>query len=160
MIYSARYAHLKEKPNLSIGDVVAPGQASIATMGNSGQSSAAHVHFDIIPRVVPKRVYRLYDVGSFIRNITDVMQQHRFFLDDNFFGVPPHITTYFGDPGYLIRDEWKFHPGYDLVPEDRHETEEHYKINWNRSVYGKVSDVGFDERGYGHYLVVQYEVRD
>ncbi len=159
MIYTARYAHLKTKPDYKAGEILQPGKRNFAVMGNSGQSLATHVHFDIIPRVAPNRVYRLYEISGFIDNLEALLQQYRFFIDDLFFGgVDPVITTYFGDPTYIIKGKWKCHPAYDLVPENRHNTEDNYGICWNRSVPGLVTNVGYDEIGYGHYITIQFQV--
>ncbi len=63
MIHTARYAHLKNSPDLSVGSTVRPGQI-IATMGNSGQSTAPHVHFDLIQTAALDKIYRLYQILS------------------------------------------------------------------------------------------------
>ncbi len=159
MIYTARYAHLKELPKWKVGDTIKPMQKGIATMGNTGQSTAAHVHFDIIRGIAPKHVYRLYEVADKIDNTEQLLRQYIYFLDNSFFGIEPEIMTYFGDPDYFNSEgNWKFHPAYDLVPTDRKKTNKHFPINWNRTRSGTVSGVGFDETGYGYYLTVQYEV--
>ncbi len=159
MIYTARYAHLKEKPRHKAGSIIKPGK-KIGRMGSSGQSTATHVHFDLIQRVAPNRVYRLRELHHFISDLPSLMQQHAYFLDDGFFNTKIFIPTYFGDPDYYnSKDEYKFHPGYDLVPDDRHDTDEHYDIYWNRTFDGLVTNVGYDEIGYGHYITIQYEVR-
>ncbi len=159
MIYTARYAHLKQLPSWTVGDTIQPLQHGIATMGNTGQSTAAHVHFDIIRGIVPHHVYRLHEVADRIVNIQQLLRQHAYFMDTDFFGIKPSIMTYFGDPDYFDSEgNWKFHPGYDLVPVDRKQTDKHFSINWNRTVGGVVSSVGFDEIGYGNYWTVQYEL--
>ncbi len=158
MIYTARYAHLEAKPIYKVGDIIKPKQ-KIGVMGTSGQSFAKHVHFDLIQRVAPNRVYRLRELHHFISDLPSLMHQHAYFLDNGFFKTKIFIPTYFGDPKYFLRGKFKFHPGYDLVPKDRHETTKHYALYWNRTFDGLVTGVGYDEIGYGHYITVQYEVR-
>ncbi len=159
MIYTARYAHLKEKPNYKPDQIIEP-FCKIGRMGNSGQSSATHLHFDLIQRVSPNRVYRLRELHHFINDLPALMQQHAYFLDDGMFKTELFIPTYFGDPDYYnADDDYKFHPGYDLVPDDRHDTTEHFDIFWNRTFPGLVTNVGYDDIGYGNYITIQYEVK-
>lgn len=160
MMIQPRYAHLECRPDLKIGDVIAPWQKNIARMGSSGQSTADHLHFDIIQKRVRGRVYRLEEIPRLINDLPGLMQQYRYFLeDDKMFGIAPEITTYFGDPRYMPNGkDWKFHPAFDLVPEDRKRTNAHYDIHWNRSKPAVVADIGYDEAGYGHYLVLACDV--
>ncbi len=158
MIYTARYAHLEAKPKHRPGQAVQPEQ-KIGRMGTSGQSTAKHLHFDLIQGVKPDRVYRLRELHNFIHDLPALMKQHAYFLDVGMFRTFLFIPTYFGDPNYYnADDEYKFHPGYDLVPHDRHDTTEHFDIYWNRTFPGLVTDVGYDEIGYGHYITIQFEV--
>lgn len=162
MIYIARYAHLHYAPKQAVDDVIDPWQKVIARMGNSGQSTAAHVHFDLIQLYdympIPKHVYRLNEIPGYIIDLELLMQQYHYFIDSGFFGVAPHITTYFGDHDYKIKGKWKFHPGIDLVPIDRKETDKHFDIHWNRSIPGEVVSTGYDATGYGCFLMVKYQV--
>lgn len=157
MIYTARYAHLEAKPKHKKGSIIKPEQ-KIGRMGTSGQSTAIHLHFDLIQSKNPGRVYRLKELHNFISDLPALMQQHAYFLDIGIFRTFLFIPTYFGDPDYYnAYDEYKFHPGYDLVPHDRHDTTEHFDISWNRTFPGLVTDIGYDKLGYGHYITIQYE---
>jgi murein DD-endopeptidase MepM/ murein hydrolase activator NlpD len=46
-IYKTRYAHLKSEPNLQKGDIIKEGD-EIGIMGNTGGSTATHLHFEIL----------------------------------------------------------------------------------------------------------------
>ena len=78
-----------------------------------------------------------------------------YFIDDELFGIKPIITTYFYDPAYKIKYK-KDHPGYDIIPIDRHDTDEHFNIYWNRSKTGVILAKGFDA-GYGNYILIGFE---
>lgn len=158
MIYTARYAHLEFKPRHQVGGVLRENEM-IGRMGTSGQSTAKHLHFDLIQSKNPGRVYRLHELHNFISDLPALMQQHAYFLDAGIFNHKLFIPTYFGDPDYYnADDEYKFHPGYDLVPDDRQDTDKHFNIFWNRTIPGVVTAVGYDEIGYGHYITIQFQV--
>lgn len=146
MTYLARYAHLKTKPPHQKGERIVRGTI-IGEMGNTGQSTGAHLHFDLVQKIV-NGVYRLSEIPDLIIDLPALMQQYKHFLDKEMWGNHQfRITTYFGDPNYT--DTWKFHPAYDLVGSAP-------RIQWNRSKTGTVHAVGYD-RGYGNYIVIKYE---
>lgn len=156
MRFVVRYAHLAELPNHQVGDVIAAWEKSIARMGNTGLSTAAHLHLDIVEeKHLKHKVHRLKEIMGMFGNLEDVMLQYHYFIDAGLFGIEPVITTSFGDPGYVFKKKWKFHPAFDLVPSDRHGTEKHFDIHWNRSIPGRVVGVGYHS-SYGNYLMIAY----
>ena len=157
-VYLARFAHLKTKPNYKPGDILTRGDI-IGTMGNTGKSTGAHLHFDLIQfksvheakKEVSGRVYRLTDLPKYIINLSALMEQYHHFIDAELFGCPVKITTGFGDPLYCLPG-WVLHLGFDLVPKYAG----HRNIKNNRSSVMTTWDVGFD-RGYGNYIVQRVE---
>jgi murein DD-endopeptidase MepM/ murein hydrolase activator NlpD len=155
MKYTVRFAHLAEKPNWHIGDIIKTDNV-IGIMGTSGQSTAKHLHIDCVEGE-QKEPYKLVDLSN--GNKTSSKEQLDYFIDDELFGINPVITTQYDDPEYR-KTYGKWHKGYDVVPSDRHETEKHFAIHWNRSMSGKVSLVGFDQNGYGNFIYITFEVKD
>lgn len=152
--FYVRYAHLERASNLNIGDIAKQGTI-IGVMGNTGASLGAHLHFDIVNKRL-KRLHRLSDIHSLITDYKALALQYAYFIDETLFGVKPYITSYFSDPLYYINNVWKDHPAYDIVPENANETKDNWAIRWNRSLSGKVVDKGYDENGYGHYVIIHY----
>lgn len=153
--YTVRFAHLEEIPIPLAGDIIFRGD-KVGRMGNTGNSTANHLHIDVVEGLV-NRIIWLKDIGyeegkAYSPNI----EQLNHFIDDELFGIKPVITTYFYDPQYKI--DWnRDHPGYDLIPIDRHDTDEHFSIYWNRSKTGIILAKGFD-KGYGNYILIGFEV--
>ena len=152
--FTVRFAHLKELPSPMVGDVIFRGY-KIGDMGSTGQSKHNHLHIDVIEGLI-KRVVRLNEIGYekgklFLPNI----EQLNYFIDNELFGIRPVITTHFYDPEYKKMYK-KDHPAYDVVPEDRHNTIEHFGIYWNRSKTGVILHKGFDD-GYGNFILIGYE---
>ena len=151
--YTVRFAHLEEIPIPNVGDIIFRGD-KVGRMGNTGKSTADHVHMDVVEGLV-NRIIRLKEIGyeeekAYLPNI----EQLNYFIDDELFGIDPVITTYFYDPQYKI--DWnKDHPGYDLVPFD-YDTQDHYNIYWNRTKTGVILAKGFDN-GYGNYILIGFE---
>jgi len=77
-------------------------------------------------------------------------------VDEELFRVKPIVTTYYADPEYYAARA-KIHCGFDLVPEDRHATVEHFKIHWNRSMPGRVVKVMANDPGYGNCVMITFE---
>jgi hypothetical protein len=120
-------------------------------MGNTGLSSGAHLHTCITDRY-PDRIYRLGEVLGLIDNLATIMQEYVYFLDDELFGGPLTISTYWGDPTYKDGyGQWMFHPAYDVHPAFKSD----WSIFWPRSVFGRVHDKGYDH-AHGNYLVIAY----
>lgn len=150
--YTAKYAHLEAMPALKTGQIIKR-REKIGRMGNTGKSSANHLHFDLIPWFKAK-IWRL----SEIEFDKEHAKQSSYFIDHELFGVEPHVTTYYCDPRYDDgKGNWICHPGYDLVPADRHVTNKHFDIYWNRSMDGQVLSVGKDP-GYGYFALIGFEV--
>ena len=155
MKYTVRFAHLKELPDFKEGSIIHRNM-KIGRMGSSGQSVRDHLHIDVIEGTV-KEIIRLQQIGYepeklFIPNI----RQLNYFIGKMLFKIEPVITTYFYDQEYNILFK-KYHPAYDVVPKDRHRSKKHYDIFWNRSKVGTVLKVGYDEKGYGNYILIGYE---
>ena len=155
MIYQARFAHLEHTNSLEVGETVERGHV-IGRMGNSGKSAAPHVHFDLIQEVVNDKVYRLKDIEGYTKNHAALLGQYHYFLDHELFDYPLKVTSCFGDPSYLNGGFWEYHPAYDIVPLDRHETTKHFDLHWNRTSHGKVVAVG-EDYGYGNYICIAYQ---
>ena len=149
MKYTARFCHLKEYPELKVGQKIKKGQL-LGIMGNTGASQAAHLHFGCIfgERSEPWRLVELEEL-----EVIPAFRQMNYFLDDDLFNSPLLITTYVADPDY---PNGKIHLEYDVVPADRLLTDSHYKIFWNRSKVGTVLSVGYDS-GYGYYIHIVFE---
>ena len=151
--FTLRVAHLKEPSPLDIGAEVTRGDL-FGIMGNTGSSTAAHSHLDLV-KGYRRTLYRLHEI-DFDR---ETIEQLGYFIDDELFKYLIVITAYFGDPTYLDRNgNWKMHPGYDVVPENRHyEPGRNFNMYWNRSKDGIVLHKGYDAKGYGYYILIGYE---
>ena len=151
--FTVRYAHLAEEPIAEVGNLIYRGD-KVGLMGSTGQSNANHLHIDVIEGLV-KHLIRLKDIGYEEEPYAPNIKQLNYFVDKELFGVKPIVTTSFFDPFYE-KVYGHHHPGYDLVPEDRHKTKEHFSIYWNRSKSGVILAKGFDS-GYGNYILIGWE---
>jgi hypothetical protein len=154
MTLTARFAHLESMPRFRIGELVNRGDV-IGRMGNSGQSSGAHLHLDVVEGEQDS-IYSLVGIEAGVPKCAP-LRQLLYFIDSELFGVEPVITTHFCDPEYFQAFK-KVHMGFDLVPEDRHQTKDHFNIHWNRSAKGRVTRIGYDEHGYGYHILIAFEV--
>ena len=153
MIYTARFAHLEKLPPYKVGRVILRGD-KVGRMGNTGQSSAAHLHFDCVEGLQTGRYsLAMMEAG----NPKPSARQANWFIDSELFGVEPFITTYYSDPAYQ-RLYGKDHPGYDIVPINRHDTVRNFDIHWNRSVPGRVVAIYDDLGGYGICVYIAFEI--
>ena len=162
MLYQARYTHLEYLPDFQKNEIVKRFD-KIGRMGSTGKSTANHVHFDLIQskhldklELLNRSVYRLADIQGMILSLPLLMNQYYLFLDHEIFNYPLHITSYFGDPGYINRGAFEFHPAYDFVPEDRHNSNKHFDVYWNRSKDGIVTNIGNDA-AYGNFICICFE---
>lgn len=153
MKYTVRYAHLEKAPEWEVGDVLKRGDV-VGVMGSSGQSTATHLHIDCVKGSHDKP-YTLKDIANGMPEAST--HELFYFIDSELFGVLPVVTTQFDDTDYLLK-YGKLHKGYDVVPNDRKITREHYAIHWNRSKIGTVSLVVDDPKGYGHCIYIVFEV--
>ena len=154
MKYTIRYAHLESIPDLDIGHVVKRGDV-IGKMGNTGKSSATHLHIDLIKGAYVKEPWRLSDTSHGIFDTDPV--QLTYFIDKELFYYPLLVTSYYCDPNYKDSSgNLVIHLAYDVVPKDRHTTKAHYPIHWNRTSQGAVISKGHDI-GYGNYLHIGFE---
>ena len=151
MIYTVRYAHLESKSIHGIGDKIKRGTC-IGMMGNSGQSTAPHLHIDCVEGSQTS-LWRLKDYET--NEMVSAHRQIQWFIDAELFGIEPLITTSYNDLEYFRRFD-KVHLGYDLVPTDRHQTKAHWYIYWNRSMDGKVLYNDFDN-GYGNTVLIGFK---
>lgn len=169
MKMTIRFCHLAYLPTWEPGDIIKRGD-KIGKMGSTGASTNNHVHSDMVPGI-HQEVYHLDEIIHMFRTPLEIfyaLKQLRYFLDDEIFGVQIAITSSWGDPQYgrYKKDEngdyvlnengnkiliWKFHPGFDYVPYDRHMTEAHFDMFWPRSKNGVCLSVGNDA-GYGYYV--------
>ena len=152
--FTVRFAHLENRPHLSVGQIIFEGD-KIGRMGNSGSSTADHLHIDVIEMFV-KKIIRLKEIGyesghAYNPNV----EQLNYFIDAGLFKTQIHITSYFYDPDYKL-STGKHHPAYDVVPKNRKETDNNFDIFWNRSKTGVVLKTGFDN-GYGNYVLIGFE---
>lgn len=150
MNYTARFAHLAAAPMLRSGQIISRGQ-KIGRMGNTGKSTGAHLHLDVVEGVQAGH-YRLADMVA-SRPIPSA-HQASLFIDDDLFKTPCTVTTYYYDPRYRnLFGVW--HPAYDVVPINSAFDE----IYWNRSMDGRVTRVFFDPAGYGHCIQISFETK-
>lgn len=163
MRYTAKYAHLESLPDLKVGQIIKRGD-KIGRMGNTGSSTANHLHRDLIYGFRSK-IWRLseIEIGE------DHARQSATFLNKYLFGIKPHITSYYCDPNYKnSKGIWIYHPGYDVVPIDRHKKDgekkllkEHFDIFWSEDQPGQVlfSGQDFDDitKGYGYTALVGFD---
>jgi hypothetical protein len=154
MILTARYAHLDGLPRWKVGETIHE-NTIIGRMGNSGQSTAAHLHFDVT-RGENAGMYSLHDIES-DKPAAAPIKQILYFLDDDLFIVPLVVTTAYAELDYYLQTR-KVHHGFDLVPIDRRVTKDHYDIHWNRSMKGRVIRVANDPYGYGYHINIMFEV--
>lgn len=153
MKYTVRFAHLAEAPAVHLGQTVKRGQM-LGKMGSTGQSTAAHVHLDVVEGEQSGR-YTLEEIESG-SPWPAPPRQALYFCDEELFGVKPVFTTGYADPEYFAERK-KVHLGFDVVPYDRHLSETHWFLHWPRSMEGRVVAVAWDPKGYGHCLSIVYE---
>ena len=146
MIYTVRYAHLKNKPDISIGTIIRKGDA-IGIMGSTGQSTGAHLHIDCANDNI-NWCWRQSD--AFV-NVIPNTKELNYFIDEDLFNRDYKITTWICDYRYQNKYK-KVHWGYDLHPESTTLP----VVYWNRSYTGEVIKVDFDN-GYGNYIMIKYE---
>ena len=144
LFYTVRYAHLEGPSFFVRGDEVRRGNV-IGTMGNSGQSTAPHLHIDCVAGK-QKSMYRLKDI--YANSPVADFHQLALFIDEELGAGSFRITTYPYDYRYKSKGKWKPHPGYDLVVNKY--------LYWNRSMDGFVILKGHD-KGYGHYVCIAFK---
>lgn len=153
MKYTVRFAHLADIPPVRLGEIVKRGQL-LGEMGSTGQSTAAHVHLDVVEGEHPGR-YTLADIEAG-KPPAAPPRQALYFCDAELFGVKPVFTTGYADPEYFFERK-KVHLGFDVVPYDRNLSKAHWGLHWPRSMDGRVVAVAWDPKGYGHCLQIVYE---
>ncbi len=158
MKYTVRFCHMKYPAKWQVGETITEGD-QIGTMGNTG-TKLIHLHMDMVEGYHPE-VYRLKDIMNMISDLAIICGLFFLFLTAKLFKYPLFISSHFGTPDYgKYKDgkvvQWIFHPAYDVVPEDRRETEEHYRIFWPVDFQGVVISKGFD-LAYGNYINILFE---
>lgn len=151
MKYTVRFAHLDHEL-VEVGDPVVE-EKQIGVMGHSGTGTGAHLHIDVTEGANAFR-YSLNEIMA--GKPKSSKTQLDYFIDSALFKVKPFITTPYLDPEYKAQFG-KDHPAYDVVPIDRHETQEHFGIFWNRSKPGAVVRVDHNDPGYGNCVYVVFE---
>ena len=146
MKYTVRFAHLdaayvKEGQAIKEGDIV-------GRMGNTGQSTGAHLHIDCVEGRQTK-IYTMKEIES--GKYKSSIKQLNHFIDDKLFDAPFCITTYYCEPEYA-RLFGKLHHGYDIVPKSGDKL-----IRWNRSKVGAVSAIFENHSAYGNCVYVTFE---
>jgi len=124
---------------------------TIGMMGNTGQSTANHLHIDCVEGYVSE-IYHQYQIYN--KQLTPSPEQLLFFIDEELFGIEPIITTGYADVDYFHKRK-KVHYGYDVVPTDRFKTKEHFGIIWNRSKEGILLSSGYND-DYGYYMNIGF----
>lgn len=154
MKYTIRFAHLTEPSPLKVGDSVKFGDL-IGTMGNTGQSKFNHLHMDCVEGFI-KHIIRLKEIGK-NKAYKPCKRQLDFFKDKDLFKFKLVVTTSYMDKKYE-KIYKKQHPAYDLVPEDRHRSKEHFNIFFNRK---KVKNtevlINTFDAGYGYVVAIGFE---
>lgn len=149
MWYTVRYAHLKKVPGFIEGDKIIDGMM-IGTMGNSGQSSGAHLHIDCVEGKQTGN-WKLHDTEQGVPR--SAHRQLNYFIDVDLFKTPIAITTYYNDIDYQNTLN-KVHLAYDVVPENRDPA--FFDIWWNRKWKGIVTAKGRD-KNYGNFILIAFE---
>lgn len=152
MTYTVRFAHLSEA-YVRPGQVVRRGER-VGRMGGTGAVDGDHLHLDVVEGAQAGR-YTLLDM-TLGRPRPDA-RQASLFVDRELFGVDPAVTTFYYDPRYYKKYA-KWHPGYDVVPMDRHAGGTNFDVHWGRSMPGRVTRVVEGDPGYGNYVLVAFEV--
>lgn len=146
--YTARYAHLRYPVHHEVGEFLSRGD-TVGIMGNTGQSTGAHLHIDVVRGRV-EDMYRLQDIRC--GRLEPDFEQLSYFIDEELGGGSFKVTTYPYDYRYKIGGKgWKAHPGYDIVIERGAP-----KIYWNRSMSGEILKKGFDA-GYGNFVQIGFQ---
>jgi hypothetical protein len=140
---------------LKVGDTLKYGDF-IGIMGTSGQSKWPHLHIDLVHGFV-RKIIRLILIGI-LKRYKPCKTQLDYFLDWALFKFPLVITTEYLDKEYE-KTYGKKHHAYDVVPEDRHISKEHFKFYWNRKKVKNVQVLynGYDQIGYGFCIIIGYE---
>jgi murein DD-endopeptidase MepM/ murein hydrolase activator NlpD len=126
----------------------------IGYMGQSGQCVGIHLHLDVVEGQ-HTREYKQREIEDGVPKAAP-LREVNYFVDKELFGVEPVVTVHIGDPAYMAKSG-KVHFHYDVVPEDRHQSTEHYIIYWNRSKVGTVVAVNQDPAAYGNCVHVVYD---
>lgn len=151
MKYTVIYAHL-EKFYVKEGDILKTG-ARIGRMGNTGQSTAKHLHIGCFFGS-NKELFTMKDVEN--EKPKAALRMLNNFINFNLFKYKPVITTPVAEWEYQ-RDYGKLHLAYDVVPENRHDKNASLDIYWNIQNNGTVLRADYDEKGYGNYVYVEFE---
>lgn len=151
MVYTVRFAHLKDRPAFNIGEEIIKGQ-QIGVMGDTGQADGAHLHID---NVMGKYSYcfKQHDItNGYIVVNKDALIQLNYFVDNDLFQTEPEYTSFVCDPRYFVK-YGKYHWGYDVIPANKKNCD----IFWPRTMPGTVTFNNYTD-GYGYLLMVSYEV--
>jgi hypothetical protein len=146
--YTVRFAHLKKVPGYTVGDKIIDG-TYVGTMGNSGQSTAAHLHIDCVEGYQELN-WTLKDTENGMPK--SAPRQLNYFIDKYLFRTDIAVTTNYNDLEYM-NDLDKVHLAYDVVPANRDPA--FFDIWWNRSKEGTVAALG-THSAYGNYILIAF----
>lgn len=154
--YTNMYAHLKAV-ECKEGDLLHQDDI-IGVMGNTGKSTAAHVHMSSI-HGHRKRLWQLKDM--FPGGPCEPSEKQVELSAEGLF--KPHdirITTLYNDPQYPLDWNGKRHYALDVVPVWLDGCYGMPFVRWSRSWIGKVVKVGWHPEGYGNYVLINYTVNE
>lgn len=150
-MYTVRYAHM-ENCHVEIGQMIKRNDV-IGMMGSTGKSSAPHLHIDCVEGRV---IHPYYQIDIERNRYKAAYRQLLYFVDAELFNCKLIVTAGFADPQYF-HDYGIVHMGFDVVPANRHESKDNFKIFWNRSYEGRVISTGYDEDGYGNFVHITFK---
>jgi hypothetical protein len=150
MTYTVRYAHLDKFSDLNIGDTVSRG-TRLGMMGNTG-TQLIHLHIDCVEGAI-RDPWTLQSSELGLRK--SAHRQLNYFIDHELFDFEVVVATPYNCQDYMVKTG-KVHLAYDVVPEDRNRTRDHYWIFWNRTPQGMLIS-RYETEGYGKAEHYQFE---
>ena len=150
MKITLRIAHQAKRPDYCLGKTFKKGD-QIGQMGETGISTAAHVHIDNCRGII-KRVWKLKDAETG-RVSSDPKELNRFIIPE-LFGGSIRVTTPYADYAYQLY-RGKLHLAYDVSTDEPWP----WKIYWPIEEEGCCEAVLFDD-AYGWVSLISYEVKE
>jgi len=150
MICTVRFAHLEQPPMYAAGDKITEG-SFIGRMGNTGQSTAAHLHLDVVSGEV-RKPWSLHEAES--GKVFPQPWELNKFLNMGLFNALFRITTHYCDRDYQVQ-YGKLHTAYDVSTDK----EWPWSIYWPIMPDGKVTFSG-DAGAYGYCLMASFDTEE